>query len=280
MRTDCGSSRRIGIVGAAFAAVVLMLVTGALEAEAPKSPGPNAHPDRIVAFLRAVRSAPLPDYLDDVKQIMSGTNDAAVLVEAMRALPALFMAGAEPEEIAGAVGAKLTSAFTDARVRRAGVVALSTVKSPASFELLLEMVYSERDEEVLKRTYWALSRLSGQNFPANPDAWKRWWDGQMMLVGEVAGLLLAGKTDDVIVGLAAFPKVALPGRRLVELVAEHLYHPHPRVREAACQALGGSEVIKWKSVRRSLTDAARSETQANVNEALAAVLKSSGGDAQ
>lgn len=204
--------------------------------ETLRAPDGRAPEKEVLEYLGKVQESPDPEQLRGVAGIVRWRKEAAVLLSAIRTLPGLVSAGGDAVEavdtLEGVVGGN-----SNAKLRRAAIVALSSIRSPMSFDVLLDAVERESDPVLVERIYWAMSRLSKQNLPPVLSLWRRWREEQRSAARMVAEDIRSDSRTRLLAGLSAVGQLSLPDGEMLDTVAGFLDDPDPVLREAACRAL-------------------------------------------
>ena len=150
-------------------------------------------------------------------------------------------AGGDPAEAVDALE-RVVNANSNTRLRRAAIVALSSIRSPQAFEVLLEAAEREYDAVLLERLYWGMSRLSQQNLPPIFDLWSRWWEEQQLLARTIEEDMGSGSRTRLLAAVTAIAQLSLPPKGLLDDAAGLFDEHDPVLRGAACLVFATSRL--------------------------------------
>ena len=214
-------------------------------------------------------------YLSDAESLLSGMQSTGVVLEALYVIPQLANAGGDVTTAAQKISAVLDSGFTDKKVRRSAITALSYIKCPASFEALLSACEVEQDAAVRTKLFWAMERLTGQKLNATHEAWASWWRDQKALSNAARAQLTSQHKDVVLSGLKAVGQTSVLDPETVDIVVELLSDNDPSIRLAACKTLGNSYLASGPQFVALFKELAEGDASPAVRAAATAALKPS-----
>jgi hypothetical protein len=211
-------------------------------------------------------------FLSDAETLLSSTQDASVVLEALYVIPQLVNAGGDATIAAQKVASLVDSGFLNKRVRKAAIVALSSIHCPASFDALLTACENEKDPAIQAKLFWGMERLTGQKLNATYEAWASWWRDQQALSEAARSQLTSQHKDMVLSGLKAFAQVNVLDPETIEVVVVLLSDNDPAIRLAACRTLGTSYVANTPQLVALFKELAEGDASPAVRAAAMAVL--------